>query len=312
MPDPPRSHHRASTSGGLALLRALLLFAAVLASLPALANATGVSPAPSITASVRAHPTTDDDPTASDAPPPALDQSPDEARREVPPPDAPREQLRAYKSEQAPTSTPKEFDSAVQPDPDAASSDADGGARLAERRRQRAFALLVGASAGVGLPTKSAELRSDTQRVVAGFSGGPPSVWVAGTVPLSATWELMVRFGGQFAWAPHSLTFTPSAELRARAFPGVPSGPWEAFFTMGVGYGMHHHMVQADETVGEEPVRVRALQRADSGPFRIVGGMGARWNSRGRVMVEIDVLPYVFVPKWSFHLEFALSVGVKL
>lgn len=188
---------------------------------------------------------------------------------------------------------------------------ADDAATPSEDRRQT-FALLLGVSAGVGLPTQHAALSSDTQRVVTGFSGGPPSIWLGGTIPLNDKWEIMVRLGGQFVWAPDDLSFTPSAELRARVFPVVPSGPWDAFFTVGAGYGMHHHMVQADETEGEEPVRVRALQKADSGPVRILGGMGARWNSRGRMMVEIDVLPYVFVPKWSFHLEFALSVGVKL
>lgn len=176
----------------------------------------------------------------------------------------------------------------------------------------RRVSLIVGGRAGTGLPTKHSSLDSDTQRLVTGMAVSSPAAFLSVSVPLSQHWELVPTFGAQVLWIGEKVELAPSVELRARVFPGQMNRRWEEFFIVGVGYGELYHLVQAEEISGTTPVRLRDLQRAAAGPFRVIGAMGGRWNSYGRVAVDIEIAPYLLLPNWSFHLELSLGIAIKL
>lgn len=178
----------------------------------------------------------------------------------------------------------------------------------------RSFAFLGGVSSGVGYPTVHSTLASDQQRMVTGLAPSLPSLWFAATVPVRKHWELMVAFQTQLLWGGHrAFELSPSIEFRARAFPGFSGRRWQEFFVIGAGYGYFHQLVHAKDIPSDENiVPISSLQVASSGPVRILGGMGARWSSSRRLIVEIEVAPYLLVPDLSFHVDFSLGVGVKL
>lgn len=229
-------------------------------------------------------------------------------------PQVPAEQPKPRKNLLVPANT-EHTPNASPPDYEAQAQEAENDRRWGHAHCShcvRRVSLVLGGNAGFGLPAKASALESNTKQVVSGLSFAPPGLFLSVAIPLNRRWDLMPRFAAQLVWGGDKLTLAQSVEVRARVFPGAPKRRWEEFFVLGVGYGELHHLVHETTLAEDDTTATRELESAPAGPFRILSGMGARWNGSHRIAVEVEVTPYILLPNWSVHVELAAGLAIKL
>lgn len=167
---------------------------------------------------------------------------------------------------------------------------------------------------GFGIPADNPVLYSRDTQMVSGFAIAPPTWSLQVGIRLGERWELIPTLTLQSIFVSSGVYAEWGGELRARTYFGTDEGRWNGFFQFGAGFGRVVHLVRLNDSVVQngELVAVKDLDRSEAGPFRVLAGVGGRYNVSKLFAVDVFGTAYGLFPETSFNLDIGVGLIFRI